>query len=146
MGSVNRVILVGRLGGDVEVKFTNSGTAVGNVSIATDETWTDKDGQKQKRTSWHRLVFWQKTAELAAQYLKKGDEAYFEGRIETRTYEKNGEKRYSTEIVVERLVFLGGGKRRDGGGDGGGGSSEPSGGGAEGGGCDASGGDANIPF
>lgn len=136
MGSVNKVILIGRLGSDVEVKFTPSGQAVGNVSIATDESWTDKEGAKQKRTSWHRLVFWGKTAELAGEYLHKGDEAFFEGRLETKQYEKNGEKRYATQVVVERMVFLGGGKRKDGGGSGG----------ADGGGHDAAGGDGSIPF
>lgn len=109
MGSVNKAMVLGNLGKDPEVKFTNSGQAVANFSIATSEQWTDKaTGNKQEKTEWHRIVVWGKTAENCGQYLAKGRQVYVEGRIQTREYEKDGQKRYTTEIVADRVVFLGG--------------------------------------
>ncbi|MSP38396.1 MAG: single-stranded DNA-binding protein [Deltaproteobacteria bacterium] len=109
--SVNKVILVGRLGKDPEVRFTNTGSAVGNFSIATSEIWNDREGKRQERTEWHNIVVWGKQAEHCGQYLAKGREVYVEGSIRTRSYDdKNtGAKRYITEIVAQRIQFLGGG-------------------------------------
>ncbi|HXW84581.1 MAG TPA: single-stranded DNA-binding protein [Candidatus Binataceae bacterium] len=108
--SVNKAILVGRLGSDPEVRYTNSQQAVANFNIATSEFYQDRSGQRQERTEWHKIVVWGKQAELCAQYLKKGREVYVEGRIQTRSYEaKDGSgKRYVTEIVAQRVNFLGG--------------------------------------
>lgn len=108
MGSVNRVILVGHLGRDPEVRFTPGGQSVCNFSVATTETWNDKDGQKQQRTEWVRIVVWGKLAELCGEYLKKGRQCYVEGKLQTREYEKDGQKRFSTEVVASTVVFLGG--------------------------------------
>jgi single-strand DNA-binding protein len=112
--SVNRVILVGRLGRDPETRFTTSGQAVANFSLATDETYKDRSGERQKRTEWHKLVAWGKLAELAQQYLKKGSLIYVEGRLQTREWEKDGQKRQTTEIVLTGMKFLG--SKADGGG------------------------------
>jgi single-strand DNA-binding protein len=118
--SVNKVILIGNLGKDPELKYTPSGTAVAKFSLATNERFKDKSGEWQDRTEWHNIVAWQRTAEIAAEYLKKGRTVYIEGRIQTRSWEdKEGQKRYTTEIVAQDLVLLGGG--REGGGEGGGG-------------------------
>jgi single-strand DNA-binding protein len=107
--SVNKVILVGRLGQDPELKYTPSGMAVCNFSLATSESWTDKQGQKQERTEWHRVVVWGKLGELCGQYLGKGRQAYLEGALQTRSWEdKQGQKRYTTEIVAKTVQFLGG--------------------------------------
>ncbi len=107
--SVNKVILVGRLGRDPETRFTSGGQAVANFSIATDESYKDRNGERQKRTEWHRLVVWGKQAEIVQKYLKKGSEAYFEGRLQTREWQdKEGQKRTTTEIVVTDFRFLGG--------------------------------------
>ncbi|AYF43532.1 MULTISPECIES: single-stranded DNA-binding protein [Halobacteriovorax] len=107
--SVNKVILVGRLGQDPELKYTPSGMAVCNFSLATGESWTDKNGQKQERTEWHRVVVWGKLAELCGQYLAKGRQAYLEGQLQTRSWEdKDGNKRYTTEINARTVQFLGG--------------------------------------
>ncbi|HYH00807.1 MAG TPA: single-stranded DNA-binding protein [Terriglobales bacterium] len=118
--SVNKVILVGHLGKDPEVKYTPSGTAVASFSIATSERFKDKDGNWQDRTEWHNVVLWQRLAEIAGEYLKKGRLVYIEGRLQTRSWDdKNtGEKKYRTEVVGNDLVLLGGG--RDGGSDEGG--------------------------
>jgi single-strand DNA-binding protein len=106
---MNCVQLAGRLGQDPELKYTTNGKAVANASLATDESYTDSSGEKQKRTEWHRLVFWGKTAEIAAKYLKKGFQTAVEGRIQSRQWEdKDGTKRTSFEIVVNRLHFLSG--------------------------------------
>jgi len=106
---VNKVILVGRLGQDPEVRYTSNGGAVANFSIATNESWTDKQGQKQERTEWHRIVVWGKLGELCGQYLSKGRQAYIEGRLQTREWnDKDGNKRYTTEIVAQNIQFLGG--------------------------------------
>lgn len=109
-GGVNKVILVGNLGADPELRYTPSGQPVATFRIATGDAWTDKDGQKQERTEWHRIVVWSKQAELASQYLSKGRQVYIEGRLQTREWQdRDGNKRYTTEIVANQLVFLGGG-------------------------------------
>jgi len=108
--SVNKVILVGNLGKDPEVRYTQTGSAVANFSIATSEQWNDRDGKKQERTEWHNIVVWGKTAEHCGQYLSKGRQVFIEGSIRTRSYDdKSGNKRYITEIVAQRVQFLGGG-------------------------------------
>lgn len=107
--SVNKVILVGRLGQNPEVRYTPSGAAVANFSVATNETWTDKNNQKQERTEWHRVVVWGKLAELCSQYLAKGRQCYVEGRLQTREWtDKDGVKKYSTEVQAQTIQFLGG--------------------------------------
>lgn len=106
--SVNRVILVGRLGNDPEVKYTASGSAVTNISVATSERWTDKaTGQRQERTEWNRVVFFGKLAEIAGQYLKKGSQVYVEGSLRTNKYtDKQGIERYSTDIHATEMQML----------------------------------------
>ncbi len=104
---VNKVILIGNLGSDPEVKYTPNGAPVANFSLATNESWNDKDGQRQERTEWHRLVLWSKLAEIAGQYLKKGAKIYVEGRLQTRSWDdQSGQKRYMTEIVVNDMQML----------------------------------------
>lgn len=106
--SVNKVILLGRLGQDPELKYISSGSAVCNFSMATSEGWTDKNGQKQEKTEWHRIVVWGKLGELCNQYLTKGRQAYVEGRIQTRQWEdQNGQKRYTTEVNATTVQFIG---------------------------------------
>ncbi len=118
MASVNKVILIGNLGRDPELRFTRDGQGVANFTLATNERWRDKDGQNQERTEWHRIVVWGKTAENCAQYLQKGRSCYIEGRIQSREWEdKEGNKRQTTEIVAQNVTFLGG--RGEGGGGGG---------------------------
>jgi len=120
--SVNKVILVGRLGRDPETRYTSGGQAVANFSVATDETYKDKAGERQKRTEWHKIVVWGKQAEIAQQYLKKGSLIFIEGRIQSREWQdKEGQKRTSFEIVATNFRMLGG--RGDGGGSGGGSAS-----------------------
>ncbi|MDQ3266197.1 MAG: single-stranded DNA-binding protein [Myxococcota bacterium] len=115
-GGVNKVILIGNLGADPEVRFTPGGQAVANFRIATSESWTDKGGQKQERTEWHRIVVWGKLAELCGEYLAKGRQCYVEGRLQTREWnDKEGKKNYTTEVVANQVTFLGG---RDGAGAG----------------------------
>jgi single-strand DNA-binding protein len=108
--SVNKVILLGRLGQDPELKYTPSGAPVCNFSLATTESWSDKaSGQKQERTEWHRVVVWGKLAELCNQYLAKGRQAFVEGRLQTRAWDdKDGNKRYTTEINAATVQFIGG--------------------------------------
>lgn len=106
MASVNKVILVGRLGKDPELKYTQGGDAVANFSVATDETWT-RDGEKQQRTEWHNIVAWKKLAEICGQYLKKGQQVYLEGKLQTRKWENEGTTHYKTEIVLNNMVMLG---------------------------------------
>jgi single-strand DNA-binding protein len=107
--SVNKVILVGRLGRDPETRFTGGGQAVANFSLATDETYKDKNGERQKRTEWHKITVWGKQAEIAQQYLKKGSLVYVEGRIQTREWQdKEGQKRTSYDIVANNFRMLGG--------------------------------------
>jgi len=106
--SVNKAILVGRLGKDPETRFMTNGEAVTNVSLATTESYKDKDGNKQERTEWHNLVFYKRLAEIAGEYLKKGAQIYVEGRIQTRKWQdKEGKDRYTTEIVINELQMLG---------------------------------------
>jgi len=110
MGSVNKAILVGNLGRDAEIRFTAGGSAVANFSLATTDKWTDKDGQKQERTEWHRVVLWGKTAEALQEYLTKGKQIYVEGRLQTREWtNKEQQKVKTTEIVADKVVLLGGG-------------------------------------
>lgn len=108
-GGVNKVILIGNLGAAPEVRFTPGGQAVANFRIATNESWTDKSGQKQERTEWHRIVVWGKLAELCGQYLTKGRQCYVEGRLQTREWtDKENKKNYTTEVVAQTVQFLGG--------------------------------------
>ncbi len=110
MASVNKVILVGRLGKDPEVRYLPDGGAVCNITLATSETWKDKNtGDKQEKTEWHRVTFYRKLAEIAGEYLKKGREVYVEGRLETRKWtDKEGKDRYTTEIIANEMQMLGG--------------------------------------
>lgn len=109
MASVNKVILVGNLGKDPEVRYAPSGDAIANVTLATSENWKDKNGEKQEKTEWHRVSFFGKTAEVVGQYLKKGSQVYVEGRIQTRKWtDKEGQERYTTEIVADKMQMLGG--------------------------------------
>ena len=113
MSGINKVILIGRLGADPEVKTVTGGQTVARLSVATSENWTDREGKKQERTEWHRVVVWGKLAELCGKYLTKGRQAYIEGRIQTRSWEdQQGQKRYSTEVVANTVQFLGGGAER----------------------------------
>ncbi|MCX5738473.1 MAG: single-stranded DNA-binding protein [Proteobacteria bacterium] len=108
MASVNKVILVGNLGRDPELRYTKNGQAVANFSLATTDNFTSKDGQKEERTEWHRVVAWAKTAELCAQYLAKGRSVYIEGQLRTREWEdKEGHKRQTTEVHAQTVQFLG---------------------------------------
>jgi len=108
MSSVNKVILIGNLGRDPEIRYMQSGDPVANVSLATTEVWK-KDGKKQEKTEWHRISMFGKLAEIAGEYLRKGSQAYFEGRIQTRKWtDRDGQDRYSTEIVADRMQMLGG--------------------------------------
>ena len=108
MGSVNKVILVGNLGRDVELRYTTGGTAVATLSLATTDVWNDKAGQRQERTEWHRVVLWGKTAESLQEYLLKGRQIYVEGKLQTRKWDdKDGNKRYTTEVKSDRVVLLG---------------------------------------
>jgi single-strand DNA-binding protein len=118
MASVNKVILVGNLGRDPELRYTQTGSAVANFTVATNERWRDKDGNNQERTEWHRIVVWGRTAENCAQYLQKGRSVYVEGRLQTREWEdKDGNKRSTTEINALNVQFLGGRSGPGGGGD-----------------------------
>ena len=107
MASVNKVILIGRLGRDPELRYTQGGQAVANFTLATNERFANKSGEQQERTEWHRIVAWGKTGELCAQYLSKGRSVYIEGRLQTRDWEdKEGQKRSTTEIVAQNVTFL----------------------------------------
>ena len=117
MGSVNKVILVGNLGRDAELRYTPGGAAVATINMATTEVWNDKQGQRQEKTEWHRVILWGKQAESLQEYLTKGKQIYVEGRLQTRQWDdKDGNKRYTTEITADRITLRGGG----GGGRGGG--------------------------
>jgi single-strand DNA-binding protein len=161
MGSINKVILIGNLGADPELKYTPSSRALCNLRIATTEVFKDKTGQRQEKTEWHRVTVWGDQAENCSKYLAKGRSVYVEGKLQTRTYDKEGQKHYATDIVADRVVFLGSGGGAGagagggGGRPGGGGGGRPSGG--EGGGGDdmdmggggggvPPGGDDDIPF
>jgi len=129
MASVNKVILIGNLGRDPELRYTQSGQAVANFNIATSEKFTDKEGNPQERTEWHRIVVWGKQAENCAQYLSKGRSAYIEGGLQTRDWEdKEGVKRYTTEVRAQRVQFLGGPGGAGGAGQRGGAGGAPEGG------------------
>jgi single-strand DNA-binding protein len=118
MGSVNKVMLVGNLGRDAEVRYTPGGAAVATLNLATTDTWIDKSGQKQERTEWHRVILWGKPAESLQEYLTKGKQIYVEGRLQTRQWDdKDGNKRSTTEIKADRVTLL-----SSGGGNGGGSS------------------------
>ena len=109
MASVNKVILVGNLGADPEVRYMPSGDAITNIRLATTDSWKDKNGEKQEKTEWHRVAFFGKLAEIAGEYLKKGSQVYVEGRLQTRKWQdKDGQDRYTTEIVADRMQMLGG--------------------------------------
>ena len=117
MGSVNKVILVGNLGRDAELRYTPGGAAVATLNLATTEVWNDKGGQRQEKTEWHRVVLWGKQAESLQEYLTKGKQIYVEGRLQTRQWDdKDGNKRYTTEIKADRITLLGGGSGGSGGG------------------------------
>jgi single-strand DNA-binding protein len=107
--SLNKVLLIGNLGKDPELRYTPGGQAVATFSLATSDSWKDKDGNQQERTEWHNIVAWQRLAEICGEYLKKGKKIYLEGRIQTRNYEdKEGVKRYFTEIIADELIMLDG--------------------------------------
>lgn len=115
MSGVNKVILLGHLGGDPEVRYTKNGKAMARFSIATSESWATQEGERQERTEWHRVVVWGKLGELCGQYLSKGRQVYLEGRIQTRSWEdKEGQKRYTTEVVGQTVQFLGKGSGENG--------------------------------
>ena len=104
---INKVILVGNLGQDPEIKYTAGGAAVTTISIATSDSWKDKDtGEDQERTEWHRVVLWRRLAEITGEYLKKGSKVYIEGQLQTRKWEQDGQTRYTTEIVAKDIQFL----------------------------------------
>lgn len=119
MGSVNKVILIGNLGADPELKYTPSQRPLCNLRIATTEVYKDKSGQRQEKTEWHRVTVWGDQAENCNKYLSKGRSVYVEGRLQTRSYDKDGQKHYATDVVADRVVFLGGGggEGRSGGGE-----------------------------
>jgi single-strand DNA-binding protein len=149
MASVNKVILVGNLGKDPEVRFTPSGRAVAKFPIATAESWLDQENSRQERTEWHNIVVWGKQAESCGQYLAKGRQVFIEGAIRSRSYDdKEGNKRYVTEIVAQRVQFLG--SSGGGGGGGGGRGASTDGGGGSGGHFDEFGGgqipEDDVPF
>ena len=122
MAGINKVILIGNLGADPELRYTGSGSAVADLRLATSRRWQGKDGTQQEDTQWHRVVVWGKQAEHCKEYLSKGRQVFIEGRLQTRSWEdKSGNKRYTTEVVAQTVQFLGG----RGGGGGGGGFDEP---------------------
>jgi single-strand DNA-binding protein len=120
MGSVNKVILIGNLGADPELKYTPSQRPLCNLRIATTDVYKDKAGQRQEKTEWHRVTVWGDQAENCNKYLAKGRSVYVEGRLQTRSYDKDGQKHYATDIVADRVVFLGSGGGGEGRGAGGG--------------------------
>lgn len=127
MGSVNRVILVGNLGRDAELRYTPGGAPVATLNLATTEVYKDKEGQRKEQTEWHRVIVWGKTAESLNEYLTKGKQIYVEGRLQTRKWEEKGGEpgdkpvmRYTTEVKADRIVLLGGGSGQRAGGGGGG--------------------------
>ena len=126
---INKVILVGNLGNDPDVKYTQGGMAIATLSVATTSSRKDRDGNFQEKTEWHRVKLFGKTAEVAGEYLKKGRQVYIEGRIEYGSYEKDGVKHYTTDIIGEDMQMLGGGDGQRGGGGEGGGYQQRSGGG-----------------
>ena len=108
MGSVNKAIIIGNAGKDPETKYTDAGLAVCTLTLATKHSWKEKEGQRQEKTEWHRVVFWGKLAEIVDRYIRKGSQVYVEGRIETRKWtDKNGNDKYTTEIVADQMQMLG---------------------------------------
>src|SRR4051812_48440587 len=108
MASLNKVMIIGNLGRDPEVRYTANGDAVANLAIATTDSWKDKSGEKQEKTEWHRVVMYGRQAEIAGEYLKKGRPVYIEGRLQTRKWQDNqGQEHYTTEIVADRMQMLG---------------------------------------
>ena len=108
MASVNKVILIGNLGRDPETRYMSNGEAVTNITVATTDTWKDRNGEKQEKTEWHRVTFYRKLAEIAGEYLKKGRQVYIEGRLETRKWtDKTGNERYTTEVIAADMKMLG---------------------------------------
>ena len=150
--SLNKVMLIGNVGAEPEIRTTGSGTRVAKVSLATNRTWSDRSGQQQEKTEWHRLTFWDKLAEVVERYVHKGDRLYVEGRIEySQTQDEQGGVKYWTDINVREMVMLGSGGDAGGGGGGGGGGWDRGGGGAgAGGGMDQTPGpfeeDDDLPF
>ena len=143
MASVNKVILIGNLGGDPELRYTAGGMAMARFNMATKESWT-KDGNKEERTEWHRIVAWDKLGEICGKYLSKGRQVYIEGKLQTHSYDdKEGVKRYVTEIIAQDVQFLGGNRDSSDSGRSGGGPAqrEPAGGGRG-----PAAGDDDIPF
>lgn len=109
MGSVNKVLIIGNAGKDPETKYTDAGVAVCTLTLATKHSWKEKDGQRQEKTEWHRVVFWGRLAEIVDKYVKKGSQVYVEGRLETRKWtDKNGNDKYTTEIVADQMQMLSG--------------------------------------
>lgn len=106
MSGVNKVIIIGNLGQDPEVRYMPNGGAVANVSIATSESWKDKNGEQQERTEWHRVVFFKRLAEIVSEYLKKGSKVYVEGKLQTRKWDKDGVTMYTTEIIADQMQML----------------------------------------
>lgn len=114
MSGLNKVLLIGRLGKDPEVRYTNGGTAVAKFDLATDESYKDKDGKKQTKTEWHRCICFGKLGEVIGEYLKKGKQVYVEGKLQTRSWEdKEGVKRYTTEVNINNMVMLGDSQGKD---------------------------------
>ncbi len=107
ISSMNKVILIGRLGGDPELKYTSNGTAQALINLATSERWKDSDGNQQEKTEWHRVIAWRRQAEFAGEWLKKGRLICIEGKLTTRSWEKDGQKRYMTEVVADNITMLG---------------------------------------
>lgn len=107
VSSMNKVILIGRLGGDPELKYTSNGTAQALINLATSERWKDSDGNQQEKTEWHRVIAWRRQAEFAGEWLKKGRLVCIEGKLSTRSWEKGGQKRYMTEVVADNITMLG---------------------------------------
>jgi single-strand DNA-binding protein len=125
-GTVNKVMLLGRLGADPQLKYTASGKATVSFNLATNAVWKDQEGKQQERTDWHRVTAWGKLAEIMGEWLKKGGLVFIEGRLQTRSYEdSNGVKKYITEVVANEMEMLGGGKRGETGGDGGSAEGQP---------------------
>ena len=117
-GGVNKVIILGNVGADPELRYTPAGAAVTNFNIATNESWTDNNSERQERTEWHRIVVWGRLAEICNQYLRKGSKVYVEGRLQTRSWEgQDGQKRYTTEIVAREMQMLDGRGDAEGGGE-----------------------------
>jgi single-strand DNA-binding protein len=113
MAGINKAIIVGNLGNDPEVRYTQGGTSVANFSVATSEEWTEKNGKKREVTEWHRIVVWRKLAEICGEYLEKGRQVYVEGKLQTRSWEKDRVTHYTTEIIADTVQFLGGNGKKE---------------------------------